>query len=80
MVQAQIQQWGDSLALRIPKQVALEIGLEQNAMVTISVKEGKVILEPVKPVYKLNDLLSQITPDNLHLEVGTEPTVGNETW
>ncbi len=30
MMQARVQRWGNSLAIRIPKPFALEIGLEQN--------------------------------------------------
>ena len=37
---AKIQKWGNSLAIRIPKPFALEIGLEQNSLVTVSIEEG----------------------------------------
>ncbi len=80
MMQARIQKWGNSLAVRIPKPFALEVGLEQNSLVTVSVSEGKLLLEPVKPSYSLQKLLAEITPDNLHQEVGTGPAVGNEVW
>ncbi len=80
MMQARIQKWGNSLAIRIPKPFALEVGLEQNSLVTVSVSEGKLLLEPVKPSYSLKELLTEITPDNLHQEIETEPAVGNEVW
>ena len=79
-MQARIQKWGNSLAIRIPKSFALEVGLEQNSFVTLSVSEGKLILAPVKPSYSLEELLAQVTPDNLHREIETEPAVGNEVW
>ena len=80
MMQARIQKWGNSLAIRIPKPFALEIGLEQNSLVAVTVSEGKLVLEPVKPVYSLEELLAQVTPDNLHQETETGPIVGSETW
>ena len=80
MMQARIQKWGNSLAIRIPKPFALEVGLEQNSLVTVSVSEGKLVLEPVKPEYSLEDLLAQVTQDNLHQGIETGPTVGNEAW
>ena len=80
MLQTQIQKWGNSLAVRIPKPFATEIGLEQNSTVTVSVIDGKLVLEPVRPDYTLAELLSQVTPENLHREVETGAAVGNEVW
>lgn len=80
MLQTQIQKWGNSLAIRIPKPFAVEIGLEQNSTVSVSVIDGKLVLEPVKPTYTLAELLSQVTPENLHQEVETGAAVGNEVW
>ena len=79
-MQARIQKWGNSLAIRIPKPFALEVGLEQNSVVVVSVSDGKLVLEPVRPSYSLDELLAQVTPDNLHQEIETELAVGNEAW
>ena len=79
-MQARIQKWGNSLAIRIPKPFALEVGLEQNSLVTVTVEEGKLLLEPVKPSYSLEELLVEVTQDNLHHEVETGLAVGNEAW
>ena len=80
MTQARIQKWGNSLAIRIPKPFALEVGLEQNSLVTVSIEEGKLLLEPAKPSYSLEELLAKVTKDNLHHEVETGSAVGNEAW
>ncbi len=81
MMQARVQRWGNSLAIRIPKPFALEVGLEQNSLVTISISEGKLLLEPiVKPRYTLDQLLAAVTEENLHQEVETGPILGNEAW
>ena len=80
MMQARIQKWGNSLAIRIPKPFAMEVGLEQNSLVVVSVSEGKLVLEPVKPSYSLEELLAQVTKDNLHQEIETGPVVGSEAW
>jgi antitoxin MazE len=58
----------------------LEVGLEQNSLVAVSVSEGKLLLEPIKPSYKLEELLAKVTQDNLHHEVETGSVVGNEVW
>jgi antitoxin MazE len=81
MTQVRVQRWGNSLAVRIPKPFALEVGLEQDTLVTVSISEGKLLLEPVvKPRYTLEQLLAEVTEDNLHQEVDTDEAVGNEVW
>ncbi len=81
MMQTRVQRWGNSLAVRIPKPFALEVGLEQNSIVTVSISRGKLVLEPmIKPQYTLRQLLAEVTTDNLHHEIETGPVVGNEAW
>lgn len=80
-MKARIQKWGNSLALRIPKALAEEVHVRQNTQVEISLVDGKIIVEPVKtPEWTLEDLLEGITEENLHLEVESGPSVGNEIW
>ena len=79
-MEARVQKWGNSLAIRIPKPYALEIGLEQNSLVTVSIEDGRLFLEPIQPTYSLEDLLAAVTEDNLHSEVETGAAVGNEVW
>lgn len=76
-----IQKWGNSLALRIPMAFAREIGLAQGATVDLSLRQGKVIIEPVEqPPLSLEQLLDGVTEENLHGEVDTGPAVGKEAW
>ena len=77
----QVQRWGNSLAIRIPKPLAVEAGLEQGNPVEISLVDGKLALTPVtRPRVTLEHLLAQVTEQNLHREVDTGPAVGNEVW
>jgi len=71
-----IQKWGNSLALRIPSALAREIGLEQGASVEVSLRKGKIVLEPVEePHLTLEQLLEGVTEQNLRHEVNTGPSV-----
>ena len=80
-MRSRIQKWGNSLALRIPKSFANEVGLHREASVEISLADGKLVIAPVaKPKLTLKQLLSKVTEENLHHEVDTGPAVGNETW
>jgi antitoxin MazE len=76
-----VQKWGNSLALRIPKSFANEIGLKKEASVEVSLADGKLVITPVaKPELTLKQLLSKITKENLHNEVDTGCAAGNKTW
>jgi antitoxin MazE len=76
-----VQKWGNSLAIRVPKPFAREIGLEQDSEVDISLADGQLVVSPVEVhSYTLEGLLAGVTQDNLHGEVFTGPAVGNEAW
>ena len=76
-----VQKWGNSLALRIPKPLAIEIGLDRNSPVEISLVDGRLVIAPVvEPVLTLEHLLAQVTEDNLHGEIESGPAVGREVW
>jgi antitoxin MazE len=80
-MQARIQKWGNSLAIRIPKAFAEEAGLETDSPVEITLYEGRLVISPRhKPKYTLEELLAQVTDDNIHEEIDTGPSVGNEAW
>jgi antitoxin MazE len=78
---SRVQKWGNSLAVRIPKPFASEIGLARDAEVEITVSEGKLIVSPCEtPSYSLEELLSGVRKSNLHTEVFTGPAKGREVW
>ncbi len=80
-MKTRVQKWGNSLALRIPKSVAAEVGLDQDALVELSLVDGKLVVAPVvEPAVTLDQLLAGVTEDNLHREVDTGPAIGNEAW
>ena len=76
-----IQKWGHSLALRIPKALAIETGLDQDAFVDLALVDGKLIITPVQtPAVTLEQLLADITDENRHTEYDMSDAVGNEVW
>ena len=80
-MKTRVQKWGNSLALRIPKSFAAEVGLEKESSVEVSLADGKLIVTPVsRPKPTLKQLLAKVTQENLHREVDTGSAVGNETW
>ena len=78
---SKVQKWGNSLALRIPKAFALEVGLREDADVEVSIRQGILVVAPLKaPTYNLNDLLAKVNRRNLHGEVDLGPASGREAW
>ena len=80
-MQSRVQKWGNSLALRIPKSFAQEVGLDRDVPVDMSLEDGKLVVVPVaEPPLTLDQLLEQVTEDNVHHEIDTGPAMGEETW
>lgn len=80
-MKTRVQKWGNSLALRIPKSFAAEVGIDSNSSVEMSLRDGKLIVVPKdKPKFTLKQLLAQVTEENLHREVDTGSAMGGEVW
>ncbi len=80
-MKTRVQKWGNSLALRIPKSFATEAGLRANAAVELSLVDGTLVVQPVRPQpLTLDELLRGITDDNIPDEWDTGKPVGKELW
>jgi len=80
-LRARIQKWGNSLALRIPKSFATEAGIDQDAVVDVSLVDGKILVQLLPRRRRtLEELVAGITEQNRHGEIDTGPSVGNEAW
>jgi len=79
-VKGRLQKWGNSLALRIPKNLADEVRLRQGTEVDLVSTKGRIVIVPSKKDYRIADLLSQITADNIHKETLTGSKKGKEVW
>ncbi len=76
-----VLKWGNSLAFRIPKSYAEDIGLKNDSSVEMLIEKGKLVLMPVrKKKYLLKNLVSMINENNMHKETDTGPPVGKEAW
>jgi antitoxin MazE len=76
-----VAKWGNSLAVRIPQQLAKEIGLIDGGEVEIVAIDGNLTIKPRKQKqYSLDELIAGITPVNRHTEIDTGVSVGEEIW
>jgi antitoxin MazE len=84
-MKVEFQKWGNSLALRVPKAFADEIGACDGKAADMTVQGGKLVVEIVRKKrrerrYTLDELVAGITPENRHPEVDWGPPVGDEVW
>jgi antitoxin MazE len=63
-MQVHITKWGNSLGLRVPKDLVREVGLTEGAKVEIEAQNNRIIITPVRPRYTLADLLKDTTPQD----------------
>ena len=76
-----VAKWGNSLAVRIPKHLAKEVGLSDGSEVEIVAIDGNLTIKPRKQKqYSLDELIAGITPTNRHGEIDTGVSVGEEVW
>ncbi len=81
VARAQLAKWGNSLAVRIPKNLAEEAKLHEGDYLVLEVEEqGVVAIKAVRRPKTLHDLIAQITPENLHNEQEWGDPVGAEIW
>jgi antitoxin MazE len=80
-LRGRVQKWGNSLALRIPKSFADEIGLGQNSSIQLMIKEGALVVTPERETkWRLEELLEKVTKDNIHREWESGSAQGDEVW
>ena len=74
-----VKKWGNSLAFRIPKDIANTLDIQDNTKIEIQVSNGLLILKPQKELL-LQEKVSQINSKNLHEEIDSGESIGNEVW
>ena len=76
---SRIERWGESLGIRIPKDVAGRAGLVEGSPVEIEAQNGHIVISRVdRPRYTLEELLVGMTPDGMHEACDWGPDVGAE--
>ncbi len=74
-----MRKWGNSIGVRIPAGILTELNLSAEKKVDLRSEAGRIIIEPIIDSQEtLEQLLGQITPDNLHSEIDFGQPVGKE--
>ena len=74
-----LKKWGDSIGVKIPKDIVKRANLSTNSEITIEYANQKIIILRNKKPLRLKGLLSQVTKDNCHSEVFRD-RIGKEVW
>lgn len=78
-MEAIIRKWGNSPAVRINATAMKIASFDIEQRVTIKATRGRIVIEPADKLdLKLEDLVADITPTNVHEEVDFGGPVGKE--
>ena len=79
VVTVAVKKWGNSLALRIPKDIAKTLLVQESSLLELEIVQNGLLLKPKKKS-RLEELVAQIDESNLHGEIETGEALGNEEW
>ncbi len=66
-IRVQISKWGNSLGLRVPKDIAEQVGLHEGTRVDVEARDdGSVVIRKAVKRYTLEELVAGMTPDKAH--------------
>lgn len=78
-MEAAIQKWGNSLGIRIPKNLASDLRINEGSKVEILFEDDKLVIVKKEKI-TLKEKLNRITPENIHREITSGKPRGNEEW
>lgn len=76
-MRASVAKWGNSLAVRLPKDAVEAIGLRDGSPLDLTIQDGALTLRPRR--WDIKDLVAQIAGDPPPLEFD-DPPRGSEVW
>jgi antitoxin MazE len=75
-----VAKWGNSLALRIPREAAERLRLTEGTEVHLQIRGQSMTIQRAHRISTLDDLLKGVTPENSGGEIDFGPAVGREAW
>jgi antitoxin component of MazEF toxin-antitoxin module len=75
-----LQKWGNSTGIRLPKKVIAAAKLHPNQTMIISIVDGSIVLTPLKVNHDLTleSMLNGVTPEMVNGEIDWGEDVGSE--
>lgn len=66
MAQVQLSKWGNSLGLRVPRDLAARLGLSEGARVDVEARGDALVVTKSTRRFTLDELLADMTPERQH--------------
>ncbi len=73
-----VSRWGNSLAFRIPRDIADKLKLAHGERVNVEMTSGSFTVRPVRKAWTEDELLRGVTPDMVGGEIDWGKPVGKE--
>ncbi len=70
--------WGNSLGVRIPKEIVEQVGLAPGADLEVEAKGDQIVISLPRRHYRLEDLLVGMTPEAMRDAFDWGPAAGRE--
>lgn len=77
-MRVQVARWGNSLGVRIPKEIAGRAGLSEGSRVEIAMEKDQIVLSLARPRYRLEDLLRGMSRKAMRQAFDWGPDLGRE--
>lgn len=75
-----VGKWGNSLALRLPRELTAEMNLREGSPVELTIQNDAIVITPTRPRYKLSELLANLKTTQQHVETDWGEEKGKEAW
>jgi antitoxin MazE len=80
-VKSTVKRWGNSLAVRLPKDLAQTLALDEGSDITLEIVEDGLLMKSTKSHrHDLETLLNGVTRQTIHNETDWGEVVGKEAW
>lgn len=77
-MQVQVAKWGNSLGVRLPKELAARLGLSEGSRVEMQAESDRIVISVARPLYTLEELLVGMTPEAMRDAFDWGEDVGRE--
>lgn len=74
----QIAKWGNSLGIRVPRDVAARLGLSEGTRVEIEAHADRLVITKAARRFTLEELLEGMTVDRQHPAIADDDPRGSE--
>jgi len=66
-VQMRVSKWGNSLGVRLPREIAARAGIIEGARIDMEAfADGRIMITPSRRRFKIEELVAGMTPENNH--------------